>query len=156
MKLQQSVVLVKPDGLQRGLLGEMISRFERKGLKLAGLKLMKLTDEILDEWYSHHKDKDFFDELKNFMKSAPIVAMLWEGIEAITVVRKLVGTTHGREAEAGSIRGDFSISQQLNLIHASDAGETANKEKKLIFEDKEVIEWEAKTVELMYSKEERE
>ena len=155
MKLQQSVVLVKPDGLQRGLLGEMISRFERKGLKLTGLKLMRLTDEILDEWYSHHKDKDFFNELKSFMKSAPIVAMLWEGIEAVAVVRKLVGTTHGREAEAGSIRGDFSISQQLNLIHASDSAETAEKEKELIFKKEDVVEWEAKTVELLYSQEER-
>jgi len=155
MKVQESVVLIKPDGLQRGLLGEMISRFERKGLKLVGLKMMHLTDEILDEWYAHHKDKHFFDDLKDFMKSAPIVAMLWEGIDAVGVVRKLVGTTHGREAEAGSVRGDFSISQQLNLIHASDAVETAKKEKKLIFKDDEVVGWEPKTVELLYSKEER-
>jgi len=153
--MQQSVVLVKPDGLERGLLGEMISRFERKGLKLVGLKMMRLTDEILDEWYEHHKDKAFFDELKSFMKSAPIVGMLWEGKEAIAVVRKLVGITHGREAEAGSIRGDFSISQQLNLIHASDSAETAKKEKALIFKKEDVVEWEPKTVELRYSQEER-
>lgn len=155
MKVQESVVLIKPDGLERGLLGEMISRFERKGLKLVGLKMMHLTDEILDEWYAHHKDKHFFDDLKDFMKSAPIVAMLWEGIDAIRVVRKLVGTTHGREAEAGSVRGDFSISQQLNLIHASDSTGTAEKEKKLVFKDNEVVGWDPKTVELLYSKEER-
>ena len=155
MSLEQSVILIKPDGLQRGLLGEVIQRFERKGLKLAGLKMMRLTDKILDEWYAHHKDKGFFDELKNFMKSSPIVAMLWEGIEAVDVVRKLVGTTLGREAEAGSIRGDFSISQQLNLIHASDGIENAEREKKLIFEKQDVFEWESEAMCLYYSQEER-
>lgn len=154
MTVQQSVVLVKPDGLQRGLLGEIVQRFEHKGLKLAGLKMMRLTDEILDEWYSHHKDKSFFTDLKKFMKSAPIIAMLWQGIDAVAVVRKLVGTTSGREAEAGSIRGDFSISQQLNLIHASDSEETAKKEKGLLFVDEEVIEWTSASECLYYSKEE--
>lgn len=148
------MVLVKPDGLQRGLLGEIVSRFERKGLKLVGLKLMRLNDEILDTWYEHHKDKSFFADLKTFMKSSPIVAMLWQGIEAIDTVRKLVGTTHGRKAEAGSIRGDFSMSQQLNLIHASDGAETAKKEKELIFADDEVIDWQSAAECLIYSKEE--
>ncbi len=155
MSLEQSVVLVKPDGLQRGLLGEIISRFERKGLKLAGLKMMHLTDEILDQWYEHHKDKHFFDNLKGFMKSSPVAAMLWEGIEAVEVVMKLVGTTFGRAAEAGSIRGDFSISQQFNLIHASNGVKNAEREKKLIFKDTEVIEWESAAECLHYSKEER-
>ena len=156
MKNQQSVVLVKPDGLQRGLLGEIVSRFERKGLKLSGLKLMILTDDILDEWYAHHKDKSFFGNLKKFMMSSPIVAMLWEGVGAVDAVRKLVGITHGREAEAGSIRGDFSMSQQLNLIHASDSEEGAKKEKKLVFKDEEVIEWSPSSIGLVYSKEELE
>ena len=155
MILEQSVVLVKPDGLQRGLLGEIINRFEKKGLKLVGLKMMRLTDQILDKWYIHHKGKSFFSDLKDFMKSAPIVAMLWDGIEAIDVVRKLVGTTLGREAEAGSIRGDYSMSQQLNLIHASDAVETAKKEKDLIFKDDEVFDWNTEMQCLIYSKEER-
>ena len=93
MTTQQSVVLVKPDALQRGLLGEIIHRFERKGIKLIGLKMMRLTDEILDKWYAHHKDKAFFGDLKAFMKSSPVVAMLWEGIDAIKVVRKIVGAS---------------------------------------------------------------
>ncbi|MCX6816295.1 MAG: nucleoside-diphosphate kinase [Candidatus Beckwithbacteria bacterium] len=156
MNLQQSVVLVKPDGLQRGLLGEVIHRFERKGLKLVGLKMMRLTDEILDEWYAHHKDKKFFKDLKEFMKSSPIIDMLWQGIDAVQVVRRLVGVTLGREAEMGSIRGDFSVSQQLNLIHASDSVETAKKEKHLVFKDEEEIQWTAIGEELIYSKEERE
>jgi len=154
MKTQQSVVLVKPDALQRGLLGEIIHRFERKGIKLVGLKMMRLTDEVLDQWYVHHKEKAFFAGLKKFMQSSPIVAMLWEGIDAIPVVRKIVGATSGREAEAGSIRGDFSISQQLNLIHASDGEEAAKKEKGLIFTDEEVIEWQSAEECLFYSSEE--
>lgn len=154
MKLQQSVVLVKPDALQRGLLGEIIHRFERKGMKLVALKMMRLTDEILDEWYSHHKEKAFFSDLKRFMQSSPIVAMLWEGIDAIPVVRKIVGLTSGREAEAGSIRGDFSMSQQLNLIHASDGEESAKKERHLVFEDEEVVEWTSAEEALFYSREE--
>ena len=156
MKFEQSVILLKPDGLQRGLLGEIINRFEKKGLKLSGLKLMKLSDEVLDEWYAHHKDKGFFDDLKGFMMSSPIVAMVWSGVGAIDTVRKLVGVTHGREAEAGSIRGDFSMSQQLNLIHASDGVESAEKERKLVFDDSEIIEWESAVDCLIYSKEERE
>jgi len=154
MKVQQSVVLVKPDALQRGLLGEIIHRFERKGIKLKGLKMMLLTDEILDLWYVHHKEKAFFADLKKFMQSSPIVAMLWEGIDAIPVVRRIVGSTSGREAEAGSIRGDFSMSQQLNLIHASDSQESADKERKLVFKDEEIIDWQSAEECLFYSREE--
>lgn len=154
MKLQRSVVLVKPDALQRGLLGEIIHRFERKGMKLVGLKMMRLTDKILNEWYCHHRDKAFFNDLKKFMQSSPIVVMLWEGIDAIIVVRKIVGATSGREAEAGSIRGDFSISQQLNLIHASDSEESAKKERYLVFEDQEIINWQSAEECLFYSREE--
>jgi len=156
MSSEQSVVLIKPDALQRGLLGEIVARFERKGLKLVGLKMMVLTDEVLDNWYEHHKEKDFFKDLKNFMQSSPVVAMLWQGIDAVDVVRKIVGATSGREAEAGSIRGDFSISQQLNLIHASDGNDTAKKERSLIFKDEEVIQWQSKAEGLHYSREELE
>lgn len=154
MKVQQSVVLVKPDALQRGLLGEIIHRFERKGMKLVALKMMRLTDEILNEWYAHHQEKAFFSDLKKFMQSSPIVAMLWEGIDALPVVRKIVGVTSGREAEAGSIRGDFSMSQQLNLIHASDSDASAAKERKLVFSDDDVIDWQSADECLFYSREE--
>lgn len=155
MKMQQSTILIKPDGMQRGLLGEIIGRFERKGLKLVGLKMIRLTDPILDEWYVHHKEKPFFPKLKNYMQSAPIVAMLWEGIDSVDTVRKLCGVTLGRAAEAGSIRGDFSMSQQLNLIHASDSPENAVKEKSLIFGEGEVFEWTSASEVLVYSEEER-
>ena len=138
MKTARTAVLVKPDGLQRGLIGEIISRFERKGLKLVGLKMVEMTDEQLSDWYAEHKDKSFFGDLKSFMGSMPIVAMVWEGIDAVPVVRKLVGTTLGREAEAGSIRGDFGMSQQFNLIHASANGDDAVREIKIVFEDDEL------------------
>ncbi|OGV93643.1 nucleoside-diphosphate kinase [Microgenomates group bacterium RIFCSPLOWO2_01_FULL_47_10] len=153
--MQRSTILVKPDAMQRGLLGEIISRFERKGLKLVAIKMIRLTDPILEDWYAHHKDKAFFPKLKNYMQSAPIVAMLWEGVEAIDTVRKLCGVTLGRAAEAGSIRGDYSMSQQLNLIHASDSEANAIKEKSLIFGEGEVFEWTSASEVLVYSEEER-
>lgn len=155
MNTQQSTILIKPDGVQRGLLGEIIGRFERKGLKLVGIKMIRLTDPILDTWYGHHKEKPFFPKLKSYMQSAPVVAMLWEGIEAVDTVRKLCGVTLGRAAEAGSIRGDFSMSQQLNLIHASDSAENALKEKALLFGEGEVFEWTSASEVLVYSEEER-
>jgi nucleoside-diphosphate kinase len=155
MNLQHSVILIKPDGIQRGLIGEIIHRFERKGLKLVGIKMMRLDDKILERWYEHHKNKPFFKDLKSYMQSNPIVAMLWEGIDAVATVRKLCGVTLGRAAEAGSIRGDFAMSQQMNLIHASDSRETAEKEKKLIFEDKEVFSYDKGEYLYVYSEEER-
>lgn len=153
--MEKTLVLVKPDALQRGLVGEILNRFERKGLKLVGLKMTLLTDEILDEWYAHHKEKAFFKDLKDYMKWTPIVAMVWEGIEAIAAVRKIVGITKAREAEGGSIRGDLGMSPQQNLIHASDSQEAAKKEIGLIFKDEELFNYMSITEALIYSQEER-
>lgn len=155
MAMQRSAVLVKPDGLQRGLIGEIISRFERKGLKLIGLKMTYLNDEQLSEWYVEHKDKGFFKDLKSFMGSMPIVAMAWEGIDAIATIRKLVGTTSGRDAEAGSIRGDFSMSQQLNLIHASSSEADAKREVGIVFGENELVEYKSVIEEVVYADFER-
>lgn len=155
MDIQRSVVLVKPDGIQRGLVGEIISRFENKGLKLSALKMTRLSDEQLEQWYIHHKEKPFFPKLKNYMQMSPIIAMLWEGVECIDAVRKLTGITLGREAEAGSIRGDFAMSQQMNLIHASDSPENAAKEAKLIFGSTEVFDYQKDLEIFVYSEEER-
>jgi len=154
--MQRSVVLVKPDGLQRSLVGQIISRFERKGLKLLAIKMMRLNDQVLDQWYAHHKEKPFFGEIKKFMTSTPVIAMLWEGIDCVKAVRKLSGVTLGRAAEAGSIRGDFSMSQQLNLIHASDSEETAGKEEKIIFDKDEIFDYDKGEYLYVYSVEERE
>lgn len=155
MNAQQSVVLVKPDGLQRGLVGEIINRFERKGLKLVALKMVRLTDDQLADWYVHHKDKPFFPKLRSYMQLTPVVAMLWEGVECIDAVRKLVGITKAREAEAGSIRGDLGMSQQMNLIHASDSADGSQKEKDIVFVPGEIYDYQ-KDVELyIYSEDER-
>jgi len=140
--MEQTVVLVKPDGVQRGLVGEIISRFEHKGLKLASIKMISLTDAILDEWYAHHKDKPFFPSLKSYMKSYPIVAMLWEGIDAASTVRTMIGITKAREAAPGTIRGDFAMSQQYNLIHASEDVTAAEREQRIIFQESEIFDWE--------------
>lgn len=153
--MERSVVIVKPDGVQRGLIGEIIHRFERKGLKLVGLKMISLDDALLDEWYAHHKDKAFFPELKDFMKSYPVIAMLWEGFDAVVTIRKLTGATRARDAEAGTIRGDFGMSQQYNLIHASENAEIAKKEEKLMFKEDEIFTWEKLSDTLIYIKEER-
>lgn len=155
MSMQKTVVLIKPDGVQRGLVGELMGRFERKGLKLMGVKMVRMTEEILDEWYAHHKDKTFFEDLKKFMTWTPVVAMVWEGQEAIEAVRKVVGTTKGFEAEAGSIRGDYGMSGSQNLIHASDSEESSKKEREIIFRPEEVFEYESLSERLIYTEEER-
>ncbi|MDO8658843.1 MAG: nucleoside-diphosphate kinase [Candidatus Levybacteria bacterium] len=154
--MERSIVLVKPDGVQRGLIGEIIHRFERKGLKLLAIKMIGLDDALLDEWYAHHKDKSFFPALKSYMKSYPVVAMLWEGVEAVLTIRKIVGVTKAREAEPGTIRGDFGMSQQYNLIHASENAEIAKKEEKLMFEPSEIFTWEKTDYSHIYIEEELE
>lgn len=151
----RTAVLVKPDGLQRGLIGEIIARFERKGLKLVGLKMVSMTDAQLTEWYVEHKEKSFFGELKSFMGSMPVVAMVWEGIDAVAVVRKLVGTTLGREAEGGSIRGDFGMSQQYNLIHASSSEEDAQREVEILFNVDEIFNYSSVFETVVYADYER-
>ena len=151
MKLTRTAVLVKPDGLQRGLIGEIIARFERKGLKLVGLKMVSMTEKMLDQWYVEHREKSFFNDLKSFMASMPIVAMVWEGIDAVPVVRKLVGTTLGREAEGGSIRGDFGMSQQMNLIHASSNNSDAEREIGIVFNADELFSYHSVVEAVVYA-----
>ena len=156
MGMERTVVLVKPDGIQRGLVGEIVTRFERKGLKLLGLKMIQLSDEILDEWYAHHKEKGFFADLKKFMKWTPIVAMVWEGQSSIEVVRRIVGVTKGFEAESGSIRGDFGLSGSQNIVHASDSVEAAEKEIGLMFDGGEIFDrYESVSECLIYGDHER-
>lgn len=153
--MEQTVVLVKPDGVQRGLIGEIITRFERKGLRLSSLKMISLSDALLEEWYIHHIDKPFFPGLKSYMKSYPVVAMLWEGIDAATTVRTMIGITKAREAAPGTIRGDFAMSQQYNLIHASESPEAAERERKIMFKEEDVFDWEKVDNIHVYLEEER-
>lgn len=128
--------------MQRGIIGQIISRFERKGLRLAGLKMIVLTDQILEEWYEHHKDKPFFPGLKSYMQTTPIIAMLWEGgTGTCSAIRKIVGVTKASEAEPGTIRGDFAMSVQYNLIHASESVEAGKREESLMFKPEETYSW---------------
>ena len=137
------------------MVGEIVSRFEKKGLRLAGIKMISLSDALLDEWYAHHKDKSFFPDLKSYMKSYPVVAMLWEGLEAVSTVRTMIGITKAREAAPGTIRGDLAMSQQYNLIHASEHVDAALKEEALIFDEAEIFNWEKREYQDVYATHER-
>jgi nucleoside-diphosphate kinase len=152
--MERSVILVKPDGVQRALIGEIIHRFERKGIKLVGLKMIALDEAILNEWYVHHKDKPFFGPLKKYMMSYPVVAMLWEGKNVVATIRKMVGVTLARDANPGTIRGDFAMSQQYNLIHASESAEIAKKEEELMFSEPEIFSWQKLDHNHVYTEEE--
>lgn len=139
---QQTLILLKPDALQRDLLGEIIRRFEMKGLKIVGLKFIRLTDKLLDEHYFHLTDKPFFASIKQFMMQTPVVGMVLEGYDAVSEVRKVVGATNPREADAGTIRADFSMHIPSNLIHASDSVESALTEIERFFAHEEIFSYE--------------
>ena len=153
--MEKSLIILKPDCLQRNLLGEILKRFENKGLKIAGLKMGRISDEQIDEHYSHHKDKPFFGGLKGFMQSAPVIFVAIEGFDAINAVRVIVGPTVGRKADAGSIRGDFSMSHSNNIVHASDSAEAAEAEIKRFFEDGEIYDYEKDDWKWVYADDEK-
>lgn len=152
--MQKTLVILKPSTVQRGLVGEMISRFERKGLQIIGFKMVTLTDELLAEHYSHLKDKPFFKRIKDSMQLSPVIVMALKGVDAIEVVRKITGVTNGREAQSGTIRGDFSISVQENLVHASDSHETAIIELKRFFQENELFEYNQLLLPVIYANDE--
>lgn len=134
--------MIKPDGLQRSLVGEIIQRLENKGFTLVSLKLMKVSRELAEQHYDVHRDKPFFGNLVEFITSGPVVASVWEGEGVVATARKIIGTTNPLNAEPGTIRGDYGISIGRNLIHASDAVETAQQEIKLWFREEELVSWE--------------
>lgn len=139
--MEKTLILLKPCTVQRRLSGEIINRFERKGLRIVGMKMMQLDDNILAEHYAHLVDKPFFPYLTAAMKAAPVVAMCVEGIDAVAVVRALTGATNGRKALPGTIRGDYSMSGQENVVHASDSPENAEIEIKRFFRPEEIFEY---------------
>lgn len=126
--MEQTLVFIKPDGVERGLIGEVIRRFETKGLKLTKLQMLTMSGDLADKHYAEHVERPFYPGLKKFVTGGPIVAMVIEGERAVSIVRKMVGVTDSAEAEAGTIRGDFSISKGENIIHASDSVESAKRE----------------------------
>lgn len=154
--MERTLVLLKPDALQRDLVGEIIGRLERKGLKLVGLKMMRLSDELLNEHYSHLVGRDFFPEVKSFMQLAPVVACCWEGTDSVDTVRAICGITKAREAAPGTIRGEFAMSVQANLIHCSDSLETAKVEVPRFFKAEELFAYEDVLERYVYSSRERE
>jgi nucleoside-diphosphate kinase len=137
--MERTLVILKPCTLQRGLIGEIISRFEKKGLILAGMKMAWLTDGILSEHYAHLKDKPFFQRVKDSMRISPVIVCCWEGVDAVEVVRSMTGSTNGRKALPGTIRGDYSMSMQENIVHTSDSLETAAVELKRFFNEAELF-----------------
>ena len=139
---EQTLVLVKPDGVQRGLIGEVIGRLERRGLQLVGMKLMQITEELAGRHYAEHREKPFFGGLVAFITSAPVVAMVWEGPGAVAMVRTMMGATNPANAAPGTMRGDLAVSFGMNVIHGSDSVESAAREVALFFADGEVLRWE--------------
>ncbi|MFH0837813.1 MAG: nucleoside-diphosphate kinase [Patescibacteria group bacterium] len=149
--MERTLVLIKPDGLQRGLVGEVTRRLEQKGLKLIGSKMMKLSEGLLKEHYAHIADKPFFPGVKTFMMSAPVIAQCWEGVEAVETVRTIAGVTNARKATAGTIRGDLAMSLQSNVVHASDSLETARVEVPRFFKKDELFEWDMTRIQHLYA-----
>jgi len=153
--MERTLVLVKPDGIQRGLVGKIITRLEEKGLKMVGCKMMTLDEALLREHYAHIADKPFFPGVANFMKSSPVLAMCWEGLEAVEAVRLITGVTKGRAADAGTIRGDFAMSVSCNVIHTSDSVKTAEKEVPRFFKQDDLYDYRKSEYEHIYNDEER-
>ena len=140
--MERTLIIVKPDAVQRGLVGEIISRFERRGLKMAGMKMMQIDQALARRHYGVHEGKPFFEGLIEYITSAPVVVMVLEGNDVIQIVRRTMGATNPAEAEAGTIRADYGLEIGRNLVHGSDAPETAVREISLFFDDDELISWD--------------
>lgn len=154
--MEKTLIIIKPDAIQRGLVGSVIQRFEQKGLKLIANKMAKLDAGTLKEHYAHIADKPFYPGIEKFMTSSPVVLQIWEGYEAIETVRKMCGVTNSREAEPGSIRGDLSSSYGSNILHASDSSKTAEAEIQKFFKNDEIFKYKKIIEEYSYSDDERE
>jgi nucleoside-diphosphate kinase len=139
--MERTLIILKPDSVQRGLCGQIIDRFEKKGLQIVGLKFMKIAQSLAETHYGPHKGKPFYEGLVKFMTSSPVVVLALEGKDAIAIARKLMGATFGSKAEPGTIRGDFGVSNSFNLVHGSDSAESAHRELGLFFKAEELLEW---------------
>ena len=149
--METTLVLLKPSCIQRALIGEIINRFERRGLRVAGMKMMQLDDDILRQHYAHLVDKPFFPALAKSMKATPIVAMALAGVEAVSVVRGMTGFTNGRKADPGTIRGDYAMSNQQNIVHASDSPENAMLEVARFFRPEEIFDYKSALQDFLYA-----
>jgi nucleoside-diphosphate kinase len=140
--MERTLIIVKPDGVQRGLISEVLGRFEKRGLKIVGLKLMQIDRSLAEQHYGEHKGKPFFDGLVSYITSGPVVVGVLEGPSAVSAVRKTVGATKPQEAEAGTIRGDLGITIGRNLVHASDSVESGERETSIFFQESELISYD--------------
>ena len=152
--MEKTLIIIKPGAIQRGLIGEVIRRFEQKGLQICGLKMLQLTDEILGEHYAHIAEKPFFPRVKAAMKATPVIVLCLKGMDAVHVVHRLAGATNGREAAMGTMRGDYSMSVQWNIIHTSDSIKTADVELARFFKEDEIFEYKQSYLEYIYSDDE--
>jgi nucleoside-diphosphate kinase len=153
--MERTLIIVKPDAVQRGLVGEILSRFESRGFQFAAMKMARLDSKILQEHYSHIKDKPFFPGIASFMSSSPVIIAVVEGKDAVNAVRAMCGPTNARSAAPGTIRGDLSLSMQCNVIHASDSAETAEKEIKRFFKPEELHSYKRSLLDVTYSSDEK-
>jgi len=149
--MERSFVMIKPDAVQRKLVGEILSRFEKKGIKIVGMKLMKITKDLATMHYAEHEGKSFFDELIEFITSGPVVAMVMEGENIVEIIRRIVGATMPTEALTGTIRGTYVLDTGHNVIHASDSKESSKREIKLFFNEDELIDYQLVAGKWVYS-----
>ncbi|AIY05750.1 Nucleoside-diphosphate kinase [Planococcus sp. PAMC 21323] len=140
--MEKTFLMVKPDGVQRNVIGEIVARFEKKGYHLAGAKLMQIPTELAEEHYGEHKERPFFGELVEFITSGPVFAMVWEGENVILTARQMMGATNPKDAAPGTIRGDFAVTVGKNMIHGSDSAESAKREIGLFFKEEELVSYE--------------
>lgn len=152
--MEKTLIIIKPGTLQRGLTGEIIQRFEKKGLQICGMKMIQLTDEILLEHYAHLAQKPFFKRIKDSMMDTPVIVCCLKGLDAVRIVRAMAGVTNGRDAAPGTIRGDYSVSVQENIIHASDSVETAAIELKRFFKEEEIFDYTMNQLNSLYANDE--
>jgi len=150
--IESTLIIIKPDAIQRQLAGEIVTRFEKKGLKLAAAKFMQISKELARQFYSVHQEKEFFDDLVKFISSSPVIVMIWQADGVIDMARKMLGATFGYDAQPGTIRGDFGCSNRYNLAHASDSTESAEYEIKLFFSPDEIVDYKLSNADWLYSK----
>lgn len=150
--MERTYLMIKPDGVQRSLVGEIISRFEKKGFQLVGLKLIQITPELAAKHYGEHEGKPFYEDLIVFITSGPVVAMVWQGLDAVSVVRTMMGKTNPVDAAPGSIRGDLAVFMGNNVVHGSDSPESAEREIRLFFSPAELVDYKKATDFWLYSK----
>ena len=152
--MERTLIILKPDSVQRRLMGRILARFEDKGLNVVALKMITITPELAKQHYAEHASKGWYPTLEGFITSAPVVVGILEGVDVISLVRKMLGKTNGREAEPGTIRGDFSTSQQMNLVHASADAEAAAREIGIFFADSEIFPYQPAIFESVYASDE--